>query len=116
MKKVDVWETVAAVAMHVERERMAGNVPQSELGAYSVAETLGHMNSLATTLHRIATERANGFRSEAARTTADKKEKSAGQSLAAHAKRLRLNAEIGDMGYVELTAGAYRLGCLPLKG
>ena len=116
MKKVDVWETVANVAMHVERQLASRGIAERTIGAFSVAETLSHMNSCASTLHRIATERANGFRTEAARKRASATEKRTTESLRAHADRLCLTAEVGVMGYVELTSGSRRLGCLPLRG
>ncbi len=116
MKKVDVWETVAAVAMHVERERLAGNIPSSTLGAFSVASEVAHMNRQAAALHRLATERANGIRSSAQARKIERQEMNAHAALSTSATKLRITVEVEVMGYVTLTAGAFRLGSLPLKG
>lgn len=114
MKTVDVWETIAAIAMHVERARAAGDIPQSEIGAFSVATIVAGMNRAARTLHRIETERANGVRTAARKALLTKQEKQAEDTLDTHAKRLHIIATVENMGYVTLTAGAFRLGYLPM--
>lgn len=114
MNRVDEWETVASFAMYILQHN-----PQFG-GSYSVASALVRINRLATTLHRLETERANGL-TETDKTINKRKTEKTENSLARIAASLKCNMLVEGMGYVAFYAGpvptptARRLGVFPMK-